>query len=299
MKRLSALAIVLVVLVCTGIAGALEGDKPSNTGWWSQDPTASEQPEGGFQVSSVAGQPVSVAALRFETPSGITRATLSLQEADGSFVTPASALQVCRTAVPWEPANPGPYDDAPEPDCSAPIALTRDADALVWSAEVGTLLPSLGGVSSLMIVPSESAGGGSPLDPGFTVTFSGSALAVVSAPGTTAGPSTTFSPPAADPAFSGGGGGGAGSGSSFSPPGPVTPPTTAPVTPDTVPVDEQPQSGDAFQPPALAGGATPGGGGANQPWSKLFVLVPLSAVIGAASVYAKRLLQQRGVLEEA
>ena len=40
-------------------------------------------------------------------------------------------------------------------------------------------------------------------------------------------------------------------------------------------------------------------GGADQPWERLLILVPLSALIGAGTVYGKRVLQQRGVLEEA
>jgi len=283
-------------VVLTGVASA-QGDPPTSSGWWSRDPTAAEVEGGGFTVAGAAGQPVSVAAVRFSTPSGTTSATLTLTEADGGFVTPATSLQVCKTTDPWEPANPGAYEDAPTPDCAAPAPLTRDAEALTWTAEVAPLLLSLGGEVSLMIVPAETGGGGAPLDPGFRVTFSAAELAVVSAPGTTVAPSTTTT---LGSLGGGGGGGGAGSGSSFSPPGPVTPPTTAaPTTPDTAPADSAPASGDAFQPPALAGGATPGGGGADQPWERLFFLVPLSAIIGVAFVYAKRLLQQRGVLEEA
>ena len=295
MRRLVALVPVLLLLVLGGIASALDGDPPTNVGWWSQDPTAASQPEGGFQVAGVAGEPVSVAAVRFSTPSGVVTANLSLQES-GGFVTPAAGLQVCKTTEPWEPANPGAYEDAPTPDCSAPVTLERDADAMVWTAPVGALLPSLGGETSLMIVPAESAGGGAPLDPGFQVSFSEAALAVVSAPGTTTGPSTTFS--SGSLGGSGGGSftGGTGGGSfTAPPPAPVT--TQAPTTPDTQP--ESAASGEAFKPPSLAGGAKPGGGGSDQPWERLLILVPLSALIGAGPVYGKRLLQQRGVLEEA
>lgn len=299
MRRLVALAPILLVVVLSGIAGALDGSPPANTGWWSRDPTAAEQPEGGFQLSSVAGEPVSIAALRFQVPSGVITANLSLQESSG-FVTPAVGLQVCKTTEPWEPANPGAYEDAPTPDCAAPVDLERDADALIWSAPVNSLLPTVGGEVSLMIVPAASPGGGSPLDPGFQVTFEGSALEVVSAPGTTSGPPTTFSSPSFGGGGSGGSGGGNsgfGGGSSFTPPGPATPATTiAPTTPDTVP--ESAAGGEAFKPPEFAGGATPGGG-ADQPWERLLILVPLSALIGAGSVYGKKLLQQRGVLDEA
>ena len=297
MRRMLALVPVLLLLALGGIAAALDGDPPTNVGWWSQDPSAGAQPDGGFQVSGVAGEAVSVAAVRFSTPSGVVTANLTLQEADGGFVTPATALQVCKTTDPWEPANPGAYADAPAPDCSAPVALERDAEALVWSAPVGALLPSIGGETSLMIVPADSAGGGAPLDPGFQVTFSGAALTVVSAPGTTSGPSTTFS--SGSLGGSGGGSftGGTNGGSSFSAPAPPTPTTAAPTTPDTQP--ESAASGEAFKPPALAGGATPGGGGADQPWERLLFLVPLSALIGVGTVYGRKLLEQRGVLEEA
>jgi hypothetical protein len=299
MRRVIALVPVVLVLALAGIAGALDGSPPSNVGWWSQDPSASAQPDGGFQVSGVAANPVSVAAVRFSTPSGVTSASLTLQES-GGFVTPATGLQVCKTTAPWEPANPGAYADAPAPDCNGAVALERDADSKVWSASVGTLLPSIGGDASLMIVPAETAGGGSPVDPGFQVTFSGAALAVVSAPGTTTGPSTTFSSDSFGGSGGGSGGGGFGS-STFSAPGPVSPTSTlAPTTPDTAPGDAAPASGDAFKPPSLAAGATPGsGGGADQPWARLLFIVPLSALIGVAVVYAKRILLQRGVLDEA
>jgi hypothetical protein len=290
-RLLAAAGIAALVFAVTGIAGALDGDPPATVGWWSQDPSASAAPDGGFQVAGVVSQPVSVAAVRFSTPSGVTSATLSLQEADGGFVTPASALQVCRTTDPWEPANPGAYADAPAPDCTAPAPLARDADALVWTADVGSLLPSLGGDVSLMILPASSGGGGSPIDPGVRVTFSAAALSVVAAPGTTVPTATTqYTAPAA----SGGGGG------SFSTPGPIAPqaPPAAPTTPDTAPGDADQQSGDAFQPPSLAGGATPGGGGADQPWERLLILVPLSAAAGVGTIYGRKLLERRGVIEE-
>lgn len=297
MRRLAALAPILLVALLSGIAGALDGSPPANTGWWSRDPTAAEQPAGGFQISSVAGEPVSVAALRFQVSSGVTTANLSLQES-GGFVTPAAGLQVCKTTEPWEPANPGAYDDAPTPDCASPVDLERDAEARIWSAPVSSLVPTVGGEVSLMILPSESAGGGAPLDPGFQVTFSGSALEVVSAPGTTSGPPTTFSSPSS-PSFGGGDGGGGGFGGtpSFTPPGSATAATTiAPTTPDTVP--DSAAGGEAFMPPELAGGATPGGG-TDQPWERLLILVPVSAAVGVGMVFGRRLLERRGVLEEA
>jgi hypothetical protein len=296
MRRAMVFAALVAVVVGTPVlAGALDGDPPAQTGWWSQDATASAQPDGGFQVEALAGQAISVAAVRFSTPSGVTSATLSLQES-GGFVTDDGALQVCPTHEPWEPANPGAAEDAPTPDCTTAAALSRDADAAVWTASVAPLLPALGGDASLMIVP-VGTGDESPLD-AYQVTFSAAALAVTAAPGTTASPSTTAY---VAPAPSGGGTTPSGGSPSFAAPGPTaatTPTTLAPATPLTSPADNTQTATDAFQPPSLSAGATPGGGGADQPWERLLVLVPLSAIIGVAIVYARRQLEQRGVLEE-
>ena len=294
MRKLLLLAASTSLVVGTATAAlALEGDAPTTVGWWSQDPTAAEQPEGGFQVSAVGGEAVSIAALRFDVADDATNATLELQEAEGSVVSPATALQVCRTTEQWEPANPGAFADAPEPDCEAAVDLQRDETTLVWTASVGSLLAD---GASLVVTPADTAGGGAPVDPGFQVTFTEAALAVVAGPALPAGaaPMPSSTPPAASsPSFSGAGG------SSFTPPGGVTPaaPAADATTPTTVAVEDA--EGDAAVASPMFESEGDDGGGANQPWSKLLVLVPLSALIGVAFVYGKRLLQQRGVLEEA
>jgi hypothetical protein len=287
-------ALLALVMVLSGVAAALDGDAPQSTGWWSSEPGASAQDGGGFQVSALGGTALSVAAVRFSTPSGVTSAKLSLQEASGGFVTPATALQACVTTDQWQPANPGAMADAPEADCTRGVPLQRDATSLVWSADVAALLPTGGGTPSLMIVPGTTAGGGSPLDPGFRVTFSEAKLAVVSAPGTTAAiapssGSVDFSSPDSAAGYDPGVTGGAISGI-----GAVTPTTAAPAT-----TSSTINQGESFAPPSLAKGATPGGGrsGKHQPWARLLFLVPLSAAIGVGSVYARRLLTERGVVE--
>ncbi|MEA3055154.1 MAG: hypothetical protein QOD30_586 [Actinomycetota bacterium] len=286
-------ALLALVVVLSGVAAAVDGDSPQTTGWWSSEPGASAQDGGGFQVASVGGTAVSVAAVRFSTPSGVTSAKLSLQEATGGFVTPATSLQACVTNDQWEAANPGAMADAPKPDCSKGVPLERDEASLVWSAEVASLMPTGGGTPSLMIVPGTTPGGGSPLDPGFRVTFSEAKLAVISAPGTTAAiaPSggVDFSSPDSAASYDPGASGGSISGI-----GSVTPTTAAPVT-----TSSTIKQGEAFSPPPLAKGASPGGGrgGKSQPWARLLFLVPLSAAIGVASVYGRRLLSERGMVE--
>ena len=286
-------ALLALVLLLSGVAAALDGDSPQSTGWWSSEPGASAQDGGGFQVGAVGGTAVSVAAVRFSTPSGVTSAKLSLQEASGGFVTPATSVQACITNDQWQPANPGAMADAPKADCSKGVPLERDATTLVWSADVASLLPTGGGTPTLMIMPGTTPGGGSPLDPGFRVTFSEAKLAVVSAPGTTAAiaPSSgvDFSSPQGAASYDPGTSGGAITGI-----GAVTPTTAAPAT-----TSSTINQGEAFAPPPLAKGASPGGGrsGKSQPWFRLLFLVPLSAAIGIASVYGRRLLTERGVVE--
>lgn len=292
--------------------GAASGEAPSAVGWWTSTPGAAAADDGGFEVSAVAGSPVSVAALRFATAAAGSTATLTLTEAGGT-VTPTTALQACPTTDPWQPANPGPMEEAPEPDCTAAVELTRDEEAATWTGSVGGIL----GAGSIMIVPSETPGGGSPLDVGFRVTFSGADLVVTTPSVSPTGPSA----PAPLPSGSGGSGSGSGSsggsgggsstpvtpssGGSFSGPGPVTPTTVAGggTTVTTVAVSEDGAddggSEEAFGAPDLAPGATVGGGGTDQPWERLLFLVPLSGLMGVLWIYAKRFLTQRGVLEEA
>ena len=291
-RRLAVGGVLLAfVVVLSGVAAALDGDAPQTTGWWSSEPGASAQDGGGFQVSAVGGTATSVAAVRFSTPSGVTSATLSLQEASGGFVTPATSLQACATQDQWQPANPGAMADAPKADCSQAVPLSRDATSLVWSGDVAKLLPTGGGTPSLMIVPGTTPGGGSPLDPGFRITFSEAKLAVVSAPGTTAAPSTDsvdFSSPGSassyDPSTSGG---------SIAGIGAVTPTTEAPATTTSSTIKQA----EPFAAPALTKGASPGRSRKHQPWARLLFLVPISAALGVASVYGRRLLSERGVVE--
>ena len=301
---------VLSALAFGALAGTAGSEPPSAVGWWTSTPGAGAADEGGFEVAAVAGNAVSVAALRFASaPAGAT-ATLTLKEAGGT-VTPTTALQACPTTDPWEPANPGPRDEAPEPDCTAGVPLTRDEDAATWTGSVSGIL----GAGTIMIVPGETPGGGSPLDVGFRVTFSGADLVVVTTSPSGPSPSPT---PAPLPSGGGSSGGGSSGGSSFPSPspspssspslsgaGPVTPTTVAAgggTTVTTVAVEEGDASGsseEAFGAPDLAAGATVGGGGSDQPWERLLFLVPLSALVGVLWIYAKRFLTQRGVLEEA
>lgn len=283
-------------------------DAPAAVGWWSRQPGASAAPDGGFEVAAVGGEPASVAALRFQVEGSPSSATLTLAESGGT-VTPATSLQVCTTGDAWQPANPGPYDDAPEADCTDAADLARDEETKEWTAEVAPLLSS----GSLMVVPGEAPTGGSPLDPGFRVTFSAAELTVVAAPAVSSSPafaepsggggdSAAFPAPSSaspsSPAFDTGGGSGA---STFDVPAADAPEASTTVT--TVAVDEEAAEGaddgaseEAFGAPELAAGAGRARS-SDRPWGRLLVFVPLSAAVGVASVRGRKLLEQRGVVE--
>jgi hypothetical protein len=295
-----------LLLLTGGVAAALDGDSPSSTGWWSSEPGAAAQPGSGFQVGAVGGSATSVAALRFTIPSSATSAKLSLQETDGGVVTPATALQACVTTDSWQAANPGAMADAPKADCAQNVPLARDETTKVWSAEVGSLLLG-GGDRSLMIVPGTTANGGSPVDPGFRVVFSEAKLAVVAG----ADDSTSRSPEVTPSGGSSGSTGGYDFGSSgssssgFQPStgsgtptdiGAVTPSAPAPSDASTTATTvASSQDSSSAAPSFKADGS--GGGGADQPWARLLILIPLSALAGVGTVYGKRMLAERGVVE--
>lgn len=285
-----------LALLVAAPAAAHNGDHATEVGWWTSQPGAAEAPDQGFEVAAFAGEPVSVAALRFTVSGSPTSATLTLVEAEGATVTPATALQVCSTADPWKPADPGAMGEAPKPDCTNGVDLTRDEAAKTWTGDVGALLAA----GSLMVVPGEVPAGGAPLDPGFRLQLTEAALAV------TAAPDISGSPAFAEP-------GGSGGSSSFSPSpsssgsfsAPAAPlgsveaaPPPAPdagTTPTTVVAEEAPAEGEEVAFEGFAEGAEPVGGG--KPWARLLLLVPLSAVGGLASVYGKKALAQRGMVE--
>ena len=286
----------LALLVVAPAAHAHNGDHATAVGWWTSQPGAAEAPENGFEVAAFAGEPVSVAALRFTVEGSPTSATLTLTEAEGATVTPATALQACTTADPWEPEDPGAMADAPKADCTNGVDLTRDEAAKTWSGDVGALLAG----GSVMVVPGETAGGGAPLDPGFRLQLTEAALAV------TAAPDISGSPAFAEP--SGGGGSSSfspspsSSGSFSTPAAPLGSVDAAPppapdagTTATTVAGGESSAEGEEVAFEGFAEGAAPVGGG--KPWARLLLLVPLAAVGGLASVYGKKLLAQRGMVE--
>lgn len=302
-----AVAAVLVLVPASPAAAAVTATV-AETGWWSQRPGATAQDDGGFEVAAALGTEQSVAALRIQVSGGqVTTATLTIEETGGVGQSEAP-LTVCPTAVPWTAANPGAYSEAPEPDCTRTVELTRAADGASWTADVGILLGE--GETSLVVVPGTGGPGGLPLGPGYQVTFGAATVQAAGADGAGGGlaapepegiappgaggddlgggefdsapapgaDSPSFATPGVDPAFD----------ASTPPPEPAA---AAPGLPQGGADDAASTGPPAEQPvgavSSFASGPVSSDGGGNQPWGRLLFLVPLCALAGAGVAYGR------------
>lgn len=299
MRRLPLVAGLIVVLMTAPAplrAQEATGVTVEEVGWWSSQPTAVAQPEGGFQVAAgPQGDPQSVAAIRISiAATAIDELRVHLVEASGGTIgAELGTLRVCTTTAPWTAANPGKLADAPVADCTSSATLTRTTDGS-WLGDLTNLAPE-GGTVSLVIQPVYQPP--VPVGPGMIVTI---AAGEFEATGSSS-PSTTDTTVVAD----GGGGGdpsptdlyGSFGGGDFTgdfgpgsfevaPPavGDESPPTTAPPAPAS-------EGGDDFALEPVASG-----GGDGKPWGRMLVLVPLCAAFGAASVQVRRRLAAAGLV---
>ena len=316
--RLTAGAVLGLLLVVPAPAHAAVTAQVAETGWWSQRPGATEQPEGGVEVAAALGGPQSVAALRIAVTGGeVTTAKLTIEET-GGVGQPTATLLVCPTSDQWKAANPGPWDDAPAPDCGNSVTLTRAEDGATWTADIGILL--VGASTSLMIVPSPQGPSGLPVGFGYQVTF-GKATIEAAGGGVGAGGLAPPVPESGGPPgdlgeIPGGGGTEPGSSPSFETPPPSsagdpaldtsTPPPApgdagvAPA-PDVGAVELDTSGGDAASSSpegavdAFAAGPTAAGGGERAKWGRLVFLLPFCAMVGAGIAYGRPWLRERGI----
>jgi hypothetical protein len=282
-------AVALVVAIGLGAAyqaqGAADVAHIGFVGWWSKRPAAMPtKTDTGFEIANGVDGPESIAAFRILINGDITNATLVLtEESDTSSVAVSTPkLQVCPTDSPWLKINDGKYADAPKPNCDSPIALTRNAEKLTWSADVTGLLAGPRSELSLMVVPAEDKS--LPVPPTFLVTFTTPRIDATGTPDvvepTTAvpGPAVTApksgaSSPAAAP--------------HVTPKVPTGAPPTAATSPPTTAAPAPQQQAAA---PTPARFAVPGSKRGPKPWGKLVVLVPLSLLASAAYTVARRRL---------
>ena len=289
----------------------------TKTGWWSQQPGAQAQPDGGFQVAQAATGPQSVAGLEVtvDQADGIT-ATLSLTQSQSVAGASAPTIQACSiVSSAWKADNPGAWGDQPPSDCGRKVDLQLDAASSTWKGDVSSLITP-GGTSGIMIVPVANPVGGL-VDPGFQLTFSG---AKIEATGTTAADSTpaagfdsssssTGSSSSSSSSSSGSGFSSTGtpSGSGFSSTAaPSSPSIAFPSSPaaataappaaaaPSVATPAAPSAPAAAPPPPIStglsntAGVSGGGGQHDRPWGRLMLFVPLAVVVGLVAMAVRR-----------
>lgn len=286
MKRLKALVALAVLVGFVGLWTAFAQSVPGLTAvgqvaWWTKRPAAqpTENPAN-FEVAAGVQGEESIAALRVLIRGDVTKATLVLGEADAPFkdVAPGK-LRACTTAEPWLVVDGGPYADAPTPDCSAAVELTRTADAAgngSWAGDVTNFLAGARSEVTLMVLPSPDPAAVLPS------TYYIKAAARVDAEGTPdvkpTTPTTSVAPvdvaPTAPPRVS-------------TPTGSITQATVAAPPTSIAPVAAPPA-----EPPRRFAVATPSKT-PPKPWGKLFLLVPLAAIGAALFTGGRKFWEQR------
>lgn len=286
-RRLQALAGLAVALAGASLAGpwitsASAGNQPPvvASGWWSRQPLAQPEPDGGFTLLWALEQEQSAAAIRIDLSTPISgSAFLTLHEASGTAADQARVV-ACVTTARWKPANPGAYADLPASSCAptTSLELGRDASSASWSADVTPLLAAASGTTLELVLhplgkpPAEGLPATSP----FEVHFSGASLVVD--PGT---PPPIAVDPVVEPFVDGSGG--------FT----VPDPGSAFELPDRGPV-EVPSGGPTDTTvPATPGELTALGpvdvtDSESAPWSRLLILAPVSAGLGSLAAFGRR-----------
>lgn len=290
-SAVAAAVAVAALLVAPLEVRAQEAATITEVGWWSQNPTTAP-PAGGFQVAQAPNGDVSIAAVRISVASpSLTAARLLLQE---SQVVGTATLQVCRTTSAWSASEHG-FDDRPEVDCGAPVALQRNEASREWAADVLALVSS-GGDVSLVVVPAPDPANPTPLKTPFQADFTGATIVASGADPTTE-------------SAGGGAGGGLASGDLGSLPSdtglsvaPTSPVDEFAISPVGAPPDLNPAAAPAAAAPPQVPGRFPvrssatGGGGSDTPWGRLPLVILAAGLFGAATAFARQRLQTAGWL---
>lgn len=291
---------VLAAVLLPGVAAwAQQASGPAEVsidqvGWWTSRPGATATEEAGFEVATDGtGQPQSVAAVQV-TLDATTVDSLAIALTESSALAEFASIAVCRIQVGWIAENPGALEDAPQPDCSTRVNLTRSADAMTWLGELAPLVRD-GGTVSLAFLPEyrppttlgtgmvvriaeialEATGSDDEVDGAAPPTTSAAGPAPTTA--TTSVPLTTSPSPAPTaPAPSGSG--------ASAPSGSGTTPVATPTTVAVVEIDRNEASDEEF----FTLGPVEQQAAASKPWTRLVLLVPLSALVGAAAVRVRR-----------
>jgi len=294
MNRRRALALLVVAGLVLAFAfeanGASDVAKADKANWWSKRPGA--QPTTGatsFEVASGPDGDESVAAIRVLIFGSVTKGTLVISEAPNQTTAiSVPKLQACQTSQ-WTTLNtsPGPYAQAPKPDCSKQVALTRD-DKGNWTGDITSMLQGALNERDVMVMPAEDKT--LPIPPTFFVQF---ATARVEADGT-----SDVSPPPSSPKTSVAVV--APSSHSSTPSGPVSAPSRVTATPPTAPAAPPPTTAPAkttAQPvPARIGGPPVNAAAKKKQWGKLTWILPLSAAIAVGWGLLRKFLIERNLV---
>lgn len=302
MRSVRTLAAAAAALLAVGLGGWLApvAEAKSNppvleTGWWSNRPGAQPMADEGFAIGWSLEQENSAAAVRIDL-SGVLDGTVYLQLHEAGGTAPEQALaRVCVTTASWKPANPGAYADLPASSCEPgqTIGLGRDAEALIWTADITSLVAAASGDTLALVVHPM----GKPVTDGvattfpFEVQFDTAAVVVDTAGGPPPDPEGVIAPPSfgtggdsfVDPGLPA-----PDYGSGFEAPGlpSVGEPTT--TVPSSVPttLDAGSDDADAFGPvtPDSVDG---------RPWGRLLLLLPISTGIGFAMAAGRRWVLDR------
>jgi hypothetical protein len=299
-RSLAVLAVALVTLAGGGWLAptvlAQGAEAVVLRGWWTRQPLAQPVADDGIAIGWSLEEEQSAAALMVDLsalPEGVVY--LSLHEA-GGVATDQGLARVCVTTDAFEAANPGPYEDLPASDCAAgeTAELGRDESALTWLGDITALVAAAeGGTLSLVVHPvGKPLSDGVPATAPFEVQFDTATILVDPGPG--AGPTP------ADDAVAGPLDGASGGGPSVDPvfttPGfdagyeapaltPVPPPAGATTTTTAGPTPNE----------LVALGPVDVTSGEARPWTRVLLLVPLSAGIGAAMAAARRWQLDRAI----
>lgn len=298
-SRRIAAALAVPVLACSWalVPPIADGAEPApvtvtKVGWWSDRIGAGEAGEGAFEVATRPdGTVQSIAAFEVVVDAAaVTSASIVLSEA--AALAEFSSIALCPTTDPWVPADPGELDDAPEPDCSTRVHLTRTTDSMTWLGDITALVPD-GGTVSVVVVPGHAPP--TPVGTGMVVRVSSIEITAEGAGAarttsttidlTAPGGGTGFEVPS-DPGLTGD------LGSGPAAPGVELPQLTAPAddlgSQPSAPVGGGIDDDGFFTIGPVEASSEPG-----TPWIRLLLIVPLSAAIGFGAAIARRLADSR------
>lgn len=284
---LGVVALVLAFVFELEANGASDVAKVDKVNWWSKRPAA--QPTVGdtsFEVASGPDGNESVAAIRVLIFGSVTKGTLVISEAPNqTTAVSVPKIQACQTSQ-WTTLNtsPGPYAQAPKPDCTSPVALTRD-DKGNWTGDITPMLQGAFNERDIMVMPAPDKT--LPIPPTFFVQFATARIEADGTPDVTttvpSAPKAVVTPPSAH---------------SSTPSGPVSAPsrvTTAPPVSAAPPPTTAPAAAAAQPVPTRIGGPPVNAAAKKKQWGKLTWIVPLSALIAFGWVVIRKAFIDRNL----